>query len=446
MACMGQGVAVRVGGEFIPTTDVETRISTDGPAKINRLTEVKFPLTWDGEDIIGRISGFEPSSQSDFDTATIFWQNPRTNSFVARHHGFVRGVSGSSENNSGVGRLYVDDPSSMVTAIPFSESYDGPSTATVLSDVIEEFNAHTPFNTSLGASDVENIQGADAASLTGELFTDFATLDFAGAVQTAASAVGEEMKSSKTFKSNTHTLKDALDWVAKVGGGDWWFAGGSEDLGLVYDTDDSQTATYTAAGIQGKNKTSNQQLKYGGAYTSGSQTIDIITNDALSELFPVNTITVRGKSPQSILGVDWNPIDTNRYPMATVEHPDLKQRTGGRTIKGTVKETDDKSIQAAERTAKKTLKNKIMESGEGEMSAFITPPIIPGDVVVAVPECGDFIPAGNPVPIEYEVNGVRHHKVSDDTHKDFVGRTYVTVSAKAKKSDMTVVESDMKDV
>jgi hypothetical protein len=438
--CPGMRVRVFVNGEQIPTTEVESRFSPHGPASVNRLSEVRYPLEWEGVDYQSKIDAFDPNNQSDYDTASVFWQNVRNSDYVGRHYGFVRGVGGT--DTQGVGKLYIEGPSNLVTAIPFSKKYDEPTTTTVLNDVIDEFNANTPFSVGLGSVDRQPIEGA-------ELFDDIIPAvgrdlveDNGGPLfENTRSAISREMKTSKTFTANEDTLKSVLTWLSEVSGGEWRFSG-ADPLKIILDTDSSQVTHYTSTGITGKSKTGNRNLKYGGSYRpNGSPAIDVITNDALSELFPLNTITVHGKSPWSVHGIDVSPLTSNRFPAVTVEEPTLVKRANGKNIKGTIQTTGDKTLKAAENSAKKKLKKKITNSGEGEVEAFLAPYIIPGDLLSLVPECSDFVPNANLTPVTFQVNTVRHHKKSTKE-----GRTYVGVCPVAKRSNMVVTKSKMKEL
>ena len=219
--CPSQGVVVTVNGEEIPTVNdgVESRFSTDGPAKINRISEINFPLSWDNEDIQGKIDAFDANSQSGYDTASVFWQHARGGEYVSRHYGYVRGVGGAG--GSGVGKFFIDDPSSMVTAIPFSKKYDEPNVGTVLQDVLDEFNANTPFNAAIGSADIQKLDAIDTSTGLAGAVGNFLEGDIVEGFQTALQTNKSQAKTSKTFKANEHTLKDALDWITNVGGGDW---------------------------------------------------------------------------------------------------------------------------------------------------------------------------------------------------------------------------------
>ncbi|WP_152420447.1 hypothetical protein [Halococcus thailandensis] len=440
-----------MNGEEIPTTEVESRFEPAKSILVNRISEVKHPLEWQGEDIQGKVNAYQGDQQGQWDTASVFWQNVRNSEYVSRHYGFIRGA-GPAGDEQGVGKLMIEDPVTLFSTVPFSKRYDEPSTGTVLNDVVDEFNANTPFDLSLGSVDIEKIEGADlwgdivagavedvgddvVGGLLGETNTDGQIFG------NTRSAIGREMKTSKSFKSNEHTIKSAMDWLSRISRGNYRLSG-AKPLKLIFDTDDSQTTHYTSTAINGKNKVADRNMKFGGSYRANdSPAIDVINSNVLSETGVINTITVNGKSGSSLYGMDVSPLNSEKYPSVTVEEPALVKRAGGQAVKGPIQTTDDKTLEAAEGSAKKKLQEKIVNSGEGTIESFCAPLLIPGDFITTIPECSDMVPNANLTPITVQVNHVRHHKKHDDE-----ARTYAGVSPVAKKNEMRIVESEMKKI
>ena len=448
-------------GVTIPVVNkgIETRISSSGIGKQTKISEVHFPYEWSGVDYASKVSAFKPNQQSDYDIANVWFQDVRSERWLLVHRGFVRGVGPSSE--AGIGRMMIDTPENMTSAIPVSERYVKPDSVNVLQDCVDYFNKNTPFDASLGSVDSidfggqevrERYLGEDTANVgqgdnIGEQIGDAAT-DIGRVLgrfvqpDTYIDAIsGDTIQTTKSFKANEHTLRDILKWVTATAGGDWWFEPTQSGLKLIYDNDDSEVTTFTSSAIIGKNKVANRNLAKGGSYrANGGPAIDVITNDALSEIFPQNSLTVHGKSAWSIHGIDVNPLDSDKFPSVTVSHEILKERAGGRTLKGQIVTTDDKTLHSAEQSAKKKLKRKITSSGVGEIECFLKPGVRIGDIVKLIPECNDFAPNVDFEPLEYEVVEVRHEKQARDE-----GRTYLTCSPKAKTSDMVVESSEMKE-
>lgn len=446
--CPAMRVRVFVnGGQEIPTTEVESRFEPAGNCLVNRISEVKHPLEWQGQDIQGKISAYEGENQSGWDTASVFWQNVRNGQYTSRHYGFIRGAGPAGDGN-GVGKFFIEDPVNLFSSCSFSKKYDEPSTGTVLNDVVEEFNANTPFDLSLGSVDVETLEGA-------ELFDDILPAvgqdlvendgsfgsDEGPLFENTRSAISREMKTSKSFKANEHTLKDVMSWLCRVSQANYRLSG-SKPLKLIFDSDDSQTTHYTSTAVTGKNKVGDIQLKHGGSYRpSNGPAIDVINSNVLSETGVINSIEVHGKSTWSVNGFRVRQLSNNKFPSVTVVEPTLKQRAGGQAVKGPIQTTDDKTLEAVEGSAKEILRRKIVNSGEGTIESYCAPLLIPGDFITTIPECSDMVPNANLTPITVQVNHVRHHKKHDDE-----ARTYAGVSPVAKKNEMRIVESEMKKI
>ena len=435
-----------MNGEEIPTTEVESRFEPAKSVLVNRISEVKFPLEWRKEDIQGKINAYSGDQQSQWDTASVFWQNVRNSQYTSRHYGFIRGAGPADKQ--GVGKFFIEDPVSLFNTISYSGRYDEPSTGTVLNDVVDSFNENTPFDLSLGSVDIKTLEGAelyddilpavgqDLVENDGSFGSDDGPL-----FENTRSAIEKEMKTSKAFKSNEHTLADVMEWICRIGEGNWRLSG-SKPLKLIFDTDDSQTTHYTSTAVNGKNQIGDIQLKFGGSYRpNDASAIDVINSNVLSEVGVVNSITVHGKSNWSVGGFRVRQLSSNQFPSVTVELPTLVKRAGGQAVKGPIQTTDDKTLEAAEGSAKEALRKKIVNSGEGTIESYCAPLLIPGDLITTIPECSDMVPNANLTPITVQVNRVRHHKKHDDE-----ARTYAGVSPVAKKSEMVVAESKMKDI
>lgn len=435
------------GGQEIPTTEVESRFSNSGSLSVNRISEVKFPFEWQGEDIQGKIKAYSGSNQESWDTASVFWQNVRNGQYTSRHYGFIRGA-GSAGTGNGVGKFFIEDPATLFSTISFSKKYDEPSTGTVLNDVVDEFNANTPFDLSLGSVDIQTLEGAelyddilpavgqDLVENDGSFGSDDGPL-----FENTRSAIGKEMKTSKSFKGNEHTLADVMSWLCRVSNSIWRLSG-SKPLKIIFDSDSSQTTHYTSTAITGKNKVGDRNMKFGGSYRpNDSPAIDVINSNVLSEIGVINSIEVHGKSSWSVNGFRVRELASDRFPSCTVVEPTLMERANGQPVKGPIQTTDDKTLEAVEGSAKEILRKKIVNSGEGSIETFCAPLLVPQDLITTIPECSDMVPNADLTPITLQVNNVRHHKKHDDE-----ARTYAGVSPVAKKGDMVVTESEMKEI
>lgn len=430
--CADQRVRVDVNGEYVPTVDkgVTTEISSDAQqsgADITRLSEVHLPIEWRDKQITSGIQSFDPASQSGYDKVLIEWQNVRDGSWTNVHRGFVRGVSGVDSMN--VARMIVSDPADLMSAVPFSKSYNRPTAQELFEDVIAEFNSNTPFTAEFGGTPSRDVSGSQDGSVIGGLVSDM-SFGFLGE--------GTNLDDVTSFQSNRHSCADVLNWATDVSGGKWYFEFTDANvLRLVHD-DGSSSTTFTQRGNRGAPQ--DQQLKDGGSLPNASQTeLDIMSNDALAEMFPINTLTVKGATGVSILGHETSMIPSKKAPYVTVSYPPLVQRAGGNVVSDTI-ETEHVTIESATNAAKKKLEQRILDSGTGTMKCYGNGKPQPYDTVVARPECSDVLTT-SATPLPYEVASVRHEKESSKEMKTTIG-----VSSVINPSEITVETAEMRDV
>lgn len=427
MPCSDQRVRVIIEEEEVPTTNVVTEVSNDAQksgADVTRLTEANIPLSWKDENIVSNIESFDPTSQSSYDRATVLFQNVRQGGWESVHRGFIRGVSGS--DTTGVGRVIIQDPAALTSAIPFSNRYtESVSVGEVFNDVASTIRQNSVFNPQprLSTSRTVNTSGAGAEYVSNSSY-----------------GVGTNVADTKAFKSNRHTCADALNWVTDSGGGRWYFefrSGGSRGLSLVYDNG-SQSVVF--AQRQSRGGAQEQRLNEGGSFPQCPiNQLDIIENDAMADIFPVNTLTVKGATGASIFGHEVAMIPSKKSPWVTVQYPPFVQAAGGNIV-GKQVETDNVTLESATNTAKKKLEQTILDSGTGSMLCYGNPYPMPYDTIQARPECADVI-TGTAPSLPYEVANVTHTK---DSMEEMMTR--IDVSPVVDPSKITVEEAEMRDV
>lgn len=428
--CSDQRVRVDVNGTYIPTVEdgVTTEVTSDAQqsgADITRLSEVFVPIEWKDEQITSSIQSFDPTSQSGYDKVLIEWQNVRQGTWTNVHRGFVRGVSGTSD--MGVARMIVGDPADLLSAIPFSKRYELPTVQEIFNDVITEFNQNTPFFAEFGGTPSRDVSGG-GDPIEG-LISDM-TFGFLGE--------GTNLDDKTTFKSNRHSCADALNWATSVSGGKWYFAFTSGNvLRLVHD-DGSNSVAFTQRESHGSPQ--EQKLNSQGSLPNATPNeLDIITNDALAELFPINTLTVKGATGTSILGFETSMIPSEKAPYVTVQYPPLVQRAGGNVVADTI-ETEHVTLQSATNAAKKKLEQRILDSGTGQIECYGHGSPKPYDILSARPECNNVL-TSSADPLPYEVASVKHEKKASE---EMI--TFIDVSALVNPGDITVETAEMKDI
>jgi hypothetical protein len=436
--CEDSRVEVRVEEETIPTTNVRTEVSSDAQksgADITRLTEIKLPLSWRGENIVDSIDSFDPANQSSYDRVTILFQSVRVESWVKVHRGFVRGVSGAESMN--VGRMIVQDVAALTTAIPFSETYDRPSLGQVFKDVADTIRGNSVFNPQFSNLSGRDVSGEGGLDKMGETEAFVADSSY-GVGAYNPQGKYNQIPDKKSFKSNRHSCADALNWVTDVGGGKWYssFREGFE-LNLVYD-DGSNSVTFTQR--TGRGGPQERLLNNQGSFPNASKNeLDIIENDALAEIFPVNTLTLRGATGTSILGWETSATPSKKAPWVVVQYPPFIRAAGGNVVGKTI-ETDNVTLDSAKNTAKKKLEQEILDSGTGEMKCYGNPYPKPYDTIRAKPECADVV-IGDTPSLPYEVAGVVQRKSAFEEMK-----TNIKVCPVVDASLMEVKNAEMKKV
>lgn len=447
MVCDDQRVRVKVnGGDPIPTTHAETSVSTDSQKKsaaITRLSEVKLPTEWKDQRITDSIRSFNPDSQGAYDKVTLEYQDVRSGQWYKEHRGFVRGVSGASK--MGVAKMIISDPATLLSAIPFSKKYEDATPQKVFNDVADKFRQSSPFNPVVSGAPNRSV-GAGGSSIGGDFIgntmeTISEATDALGLTNTGAEDKGNP-KDVHTFHANRHTCADALNWICNITNARWYFSfGGGQgfQLNLVYDPADTPLV-FLEHDLAGRGSAQENTLNNGGSFPQcPANAVDIIKNTALQEIFPLNTLTLRGETGASLFGMEASWVPSHKFPEVTISYEPFKRRAGGNVVAETI-ETKNVTLQSATATAINRLEKKILDSGTGTMQCYMRPNVKPYDHVIAQPECADVIETQSQ-PLTHEVASVRHVK---DSHKE--GLTYIDVSPVFNRSEVTIESAEMKDV
>jgi hypothetical protein len=427
----GCGARVYVDGEKVPVINdgIECHIRKDGPLDINKLTDVYFPVEWQGEDYSGAVTALDPNEKDNsWDPVEIQIKNHGTDEFVTVHKGFVMAVGGGAKGTL-ERRMRVADIGQLLTAVPASQTFDSPRPETVLEYAIDELiKAQPVFNDIVLKAVNRNERDVDISG----------PLEAIGDISFEGGFFGKTR-----FKANEHTLLDVLDWVLEHIGGRFYFDydNGSDDLVFVYDF--APTAPTAEAKHLGGNT-------------------EVIQNNALYEISPINTVTVQGKTNNAVdtvvntaedianaanfvTGGEMDFGGEKGFPEATVYHEQLRQLSGGATLKPPIKETDTTDKRSTEIAATKRLKDILDNAGGGEIVTRPFPIALPYTEFVSKPACGDAVDVDVP-PISYEIEEIKHvvsAKASDNRPSAY---TKLNVSMFIDTDDMVVEQSVMKEV
>ena len=432
--CDDARVEVRIDEQTIPTVEegVTVTVSTDAQnmgSDITKYAECQIPLEWRSSDIMSKVKDFDPETQSSYSLASIFFQDVRNEGYYPVIRGFVRGVRGSSDK-MGVGTVHISSPDTLATAVPFSGRYDRPTVGEVFSDAIETFNDNTPFNAQL-----RGVSGRTVST------TDFVEDALGVASFGLTDAVGKVLPDVTAFKSNRHSVSDALNWVCENTNGKWYFSfrhQGTSGLSLVYD-DGSNSVAFTQR--ENKSGAQDRRLNNQGSFPDlGATEVDVIDNDALQELFPVNTVRIMGSTGVSLFGFETHMVPAKRFPFVEVQYTPLVRRAGGQSVAVQL-ETDNVTVESALERGKSELRKRIVDSGTGSMTVYGKPQIIPYDTITAKPTCADVVPNADMRPLTHQVASVTHQK---SAHSEYL--TTINVSPEFDPSKVETVVSEMRDV
>ncbi|WP_136717564.1 hypothetical protein [Halorientalis salina] len=427
---------VWVNNHRLPAGDVDLYMRKEGPLDVTRYVEGKFASPWNDEDFtkyFNLLPGNDPlvsESQDLFDTLRVDVRDTQDtedakedgtvdeedegNIYHTQFMGVVTGVGSSISKNEKEWAFRARGPGMFVDKIPASKTFTNGSTQNILRYVKQQIEGKYPFEIS-----VDN---------TNESF-NFDTNPGINLVEGAINQLPllgnyEIPGGSKTFKKNQDTLEDVLTWLDDKVGIRLWFE--PTPNGAVLVGTDTPTAT-----------------EHNAHYLDGETYI--LNNDALVEINPVNTLTVKSKVTDS-LGVDGvfeiKEIKTgNEYNIAKVRHQPLYEKAGRREFiaaPDALSDADTKNGLVNE--AKSMLKTEIDEATGGDMSTLLNVPVKPYDTIVARPTCVKS--DGSDVdPVTYEVSRV-HHEIKAGG----VSRTNLNVGLHAALGDIEKVSVETEKV
>lgn len=386
-----------VGGNRIPIVNdgVMIDIRKQGPTDITRYSEVHFPATWeDGNDYLDTI---QVTQEDGIFThpVDIELQVGETDEYVVAHRGLLSGYgSGSHTQNDMV--LNAISPSNLLGEISASVSFGAnASIRNVVEYVADRLSDNNPVFTDI------DVIVPDLSQTTTNIFGQDVSIETLGELQ-FVEGDGFEMDdslaiSSKTFKANRDYLSDVLNWLA-------------EEIGLRFTfVPDADNGVNLLAFKHLRRDFNTNSLGEEHQLEDAIASLDLIKNQALYEIKPVTTLTLKGKTGVDI-GV--GPIEVNlwsnsiepKFPVATVEWVPGRKRAGGRILrKGTAEVTE---LGRLVEVTTQRLKNMLDQGGSGTMTSLLDPRVEPFSRVRARPVCGDI--AERVVPLDYEVEEATH--------------------------------------
>jgi len=251
---------VVVNGNDIPVINkgITSRARIDGPLDINRLTEVYFPIEWDGHDITKAIKALDLEGSSVWEPVDVKLLDPETGNYYTYHRGLPLGI-GAGSKGSLERKMRIGDPGQLFSGIPFSGNYANDATlGDILSDVISKFDENQDVFDTTHVAKIDEILNQDRRDQTeiGEdgiidAITDIYSPD---QIFGRAKSLSDEATTHKKFKKNRDTLQSAIDYVTRKLDGELYFipTGATPgEIGLAYN--ENRETDFYAKNADGSN-------------------------------------------------------------------------------------------------------------------------------------------------------------------------------------------------
>lgn len=480
-------VDVKDNGEWvrIPVTYCDLHINKDGPADISRNAKVKFPVEWNGHDIIQYIDGFnEPTSvepqfvgsvdeyQSlSYDKCRIWFYDHELEAYQVAHYGYIGSVGSTS--NTGEMKFIAYDPADILRRIPISKSFGEPTIKQIIEFVLrgednhgrpvglEQRSVFDNIKTFIAGyqpvreakESVEQQNAVDEAieeAVDGE-FTIEGELPVVGALQLDVTDLVEDvyeaftddvltevlLTGQKRFMRNRDNLADLMEWFASEIGGKWHMEPTPSGPLLFIDN----TSGFTNLDREGSlsrrffvdDELSGESQSWGEFEDKTEfDSVDVIDNNALYDIKPINTLRLFGEGMPRVMRerdasnvAPSTGIFTNEFPAVKVTYPPLVRRAGGHEYAPPVVESDKVELQQAEKEAVKQFREHLSESTEGSIEIRGEPHALPFDYIKTIPTCNDTYQNANTTPITYEINSVRHVRAAEKPYTTELGVSLV---------------------
>lgn len=271
---------------------------------------------------------------------------------------------------------------------------------------------------------------------------------------------------AKKFTSNRDTLLDVMEWLAEKVDGRWQIEPTPVGGTLVLDdtmsrrpfVQEERAAEMANELFQGRSV--DASLEQGVVDQIGDlpiyDTVKVVSNTALYDINPVNTVTVKGELRRNVLGVTVNdtPFESigsksKKYPFVKARAVPLYERakanfdvsavdTAGELSLTTI-ESEDITIDDARKTAKQALMDALEQTTEGMIYIHGNPKIMPFDSILAYPMCKERFTQTNVIPLKYEIEKVVHEQEGGGFYT-----TTLYVSVYVDENDIEIIEARMR--
>jgi hypothetical protein len=417
---------VRVNGTRIPVGDVDVFMRNEGPLDFTRYAEGEFPSPFQDVDYANAFSGFNPTDQDEWDVVTIDVKDYITDNYYRAFTGVVTGVGNASDGGERWMKFRAQGTGQLLNKIPADVSFNDATYADVVKYVVKQANEKVPFEVLSPTADLSK------DLRPGEHIYGFGA-DYFVAYSEGANAIwqwampwednNKDYHSAKNFHFGKNTLDDVVSWFREKADMVLWFSPTADGVVLLV---------------------SPAPLHHHDAHYLGGN-LNIVNNDALSELRPLNTVLVKSPAKQSRSSDDLTPNDrgheqqkaSKKFVEAKAIHDELYRRAGNTELHANVERKSDAMTKVeVEQEARKLLAQAIKKPMDGSMQTLLRHRITPYDTVEAKPTC-DSSPATNLPSVTYDVARV-HHKIRAEKQSGTELNVGVAVDS---EEDITVYDS-----
>lgn len=447
----------------IPIHGVEQWINKDGPASMNRTTKVVAfnEPTLDGEFQINTyleeqldiphdeitldkyvnktlgasqsIIDFQLSSGTfveGFLRGRVYFYDSELDEYKLTQHGYV-GSYGPTDNTL-LRKFWIYDVADLARNIPVGQVFEDPTINRLINFVLNGtddtgknvgINNTTPFT----VTKVVFPQRDELASRTLQEF-DLKAISPTGAKSISEASLGDVLdvlsspvelfegtiefltKDTKEFSRNRNNLVDVLNFIGSVIDGIWYFEPAVDGVELHIRANWSKT-------------------DYGRTFQDQTQvdekdkfTVSVKENTALTDIKPINTISVNGNSVRALPNGDQEASGptvltgesfTESYPYVKLRYDPFYKAAGNQELGPTDVRSNATDLETVERQAYEEFVAHVEETTEGRIELFGDPMPLPYDFIDAIPACrGQQITDANPIP--YSINDVHHQRYAGE--------------------------------
>jgi hypothetical protein len=439
---------VFVNGTRLPAADVDIHIRNEGPIDMGYYCEGFFASPWNGVNYLDPFNIADEGDGGELDELYVEVSPYDSDSYFPAFRGVVTGVGNAGgDTPEQLWKFRAQGPAFFLDKIPAGKSFqgDGSVYANALNYVQNKLDEKLPFQldtigriedsasdsdvylfaqpedypiyqtrTEEGDDDETGFNPLNVPSIQ-DVLTD--TGDLLGDDNSVVETQTLVPTSRKTFEKNKHTLADVVQWLSKT------------INALFYVTPNKQNSElrfYNNATIR----------DYDAHYLDGD--ITIIENDALSELSPLNTLTVNGKAADTLteFGDTEVNISSDTFYQIKARHTPLYKNAGEVELEATTYTESGANTKAElQNEAQKLLRDRITEATAGDMQVMLHHPIVPHDNITALPTCNRQSTADVP-PLTYTVSRV-HHRIRASEQST----TKLNVGVAVKDDDITVIDT-----